>query len=40
MDCHLVDIFEFFEGPEYETLTFNQQMVPQYFTIWGKMGKF
>ena len=28
------------EGTEFETLTLNQQMVPQYLPIWGKVENF
>ena len=27
-------------GTEFETLTLNQQMAPQYLPIWGKVGDF
>ena len=27
------------EGPEFE-MTLNQQMAPQYFNMWGKVGNF
>ena len=39
MDGHLVNIhwlLEAFGGPEYETLTVNQQMAPQYLPILKK----
>ena len=41
MNCYLVDNFgslKLLEGTEFETLTLNQQMAPQFLPIWGKVG--
>ena len=41
MGCYLAHIrwlTEAFEGDKFESLTLNQQMVPQNLPIWGSVG--
>ena len=43
MDRYLIDLHwlsQAFGEPEFETLTLNQQMAPQYLPIQGKVGTF